>query len=293
MSLPFAGFEHIVRPGEPLAPLTSLGIGGPAEYFAEPTSVNELVALIKLGRELDMPTRVIGGGSNVLVRDEGVAGLVIHLSAPDFCSLSVQGETIQSGGGCRLSHFISLAVREGFSGPEQLAGIPGTIGGALHGNTDSHGEDIGQWVQSATVLTGDGEIHTRQRSELNFAYRESSLSELVVLSADFSFHRSDRAALTKRLQKQWIIRNSSQPMSSEHSGYIFKNPGGLTADSLIEQAGLKGSRMGEVELYQRNANFFVAHPGATCADVLKLIEVCKSQVSSQLGVELEVGIDIW
>jgi UDP-N-acetylmuramate dehydrogenase len=293
MSDIFDGFEHIVRADETLAKYTTLGIGGPAEFFAEPTSVDELSALIKIARKAELPLKLLGGGSNLLVRDEGVSGLVIHLAAPAFCSLEVDGDSLTASGGCRLSHLISAASREGFAGPECLTGIPGTVGGALHGNADAAGQDIGQWVQSAQVMRRDGEIFNRSGNEINFSYRQSSLSELVILSARFRFQRGEPNELAKRLQKQWIVCKSTQPQAGERVAYVFKDSGGSTANNLLEQAGLKGSRMGEVELYQRNLNFFIAHPGATSADVLRLIDVCISQVSNRLGIELESGITLW
>ena len=156
-----SGLEHIVRENEPLAPYTRLGLGGVAEYFAEPTSQDELVAVVKRFTEEGLPIRLIGGGSNVLIKSSGVAGLVIHLGAPAFCEINVSGQSITAGGGTKLSHFVSTAVREGFSGPQRLVGIPGTIGGALHGNSGAHSVDIGTWVESATVLTRSGEVISR------------------------------------------------------------------------------------------------------------------------------------
>ena len=290
---PYKGLEHIVRTNESLAPYTSLGIGGPTEFFAEPTNPEELASLIEITAKLDRPARLLGLGTNLLVKDEGNPGMVIHLSAPDFAELKVDGNVVTCGGGCRLSNFLSLTAREGFVGPEQLAGIPGTVGGALHGNSDANGCDIGQWVRSATVVTRDGQVKVHQKDELNFSYRSSSLSELVILSAEFEFERGDASAVSHELQKHWILKKNSQPVSGQKTAYIFKDPGGLSADSLIDQAGLKGTKVGQVEIFQQNANFFVAHPGATYADVMKLIDVCKTKVSAQFGIDLETGINIW
>jgi len=191
------GFEHIVRDNEPLAHYTWFRLGGEAEYFAEPTTVEELADVVKRFREADQPIRLIGGGSNLLIRDKGVKGLVIHLSAPAFGGISVKDNIVKAGSGAKLGHVISTAVREGLGGLETLVGIPGTIGGALHTNATAHSGDVGQWTRAARVMTRSGEILSRTRDELSFAYRESSLDELVILDAEFELEREDPAELTK------------------------------------------------------------------------------------------------
>jgi UDP-N-acetylmuramate dehydrogenase len=289
----FSGFEHIVRDGEPLGRHTWFRLGGPAEFFAEPTSVEELSGLVRRCHEEGLPVRLLGGGSNVLARDEGVKGLVIHLSAAPFCAINVQGRTVTAGGGAKLGHVISTTVREGLAGLEQLVGIPGTIGGALHGNAGTHGGDIGQLTHGATVITRSGEMVARRREELNFAYLQSSLDELVILGAQFELDEDDPRELTKRMQKLWIVKKSSQPTSDQSTGSIFRDSAGVSAASLIEQAGLKGHRSGQAEINDRNANFIVAGRGATAQDVLRLIDAVKRQVAEHLGVELELAIDIW
>jgi len=209
------GFDNIVRQGEPLAPYTWFKIGGPAAYFAEPRTIDELGELVRRCREEELPIRLIGGGSNILVRDEGVPGVVIRLSSEAFAEVKVSGETVTSGGGVKLGHLVSIAVREGLSGLESLVGIPGTVGGALHGNSGGRGGDIGQWASRATVMTRDGEMHTRERDDLVFSYRDSSLDELVILDAQFQLEPTDSAELTKRMQKQWILKKASQPPRHE------------------------------------------------------------------------------
>jgi UDP-N-acetylmuramate dehydrogenase len=288
-----SGFEHIVRENEPLAPFTRLNIGGSAEYFAEPTNREELAGLVAKFTEAKKPVRMIGSGSNLLVSDEGVKGLVIHLAAPEFCAIDVNENGMTVGGGTRLSHFVATAVREGFAGPEQLVGLPGTIGGALHNNTGAHGVDIGTWVDAATVLTRAGQILTHTKETISFSYRQSSLSELVILSADFSFDRESVDVLTKEMQKLWIVRRAEQPESGHHSAYMFKDVGGELAGDLIDQADLKGTRVGNVALLDNDPNFFVADPDATSSDVLKLMELVKSQVAERLDVQLETAIQIW
>jgi len=233
------GFEHCVKRAEPLAPHTWFHLGGPAEFFAEPHTVDELQLLVRRCRDEGVPVRLLGAGPTSWLRDEGVAGMVIRLSAPAFNEITVGKQLVSAGGGAKLGHAISTSVREGLAGLETLVGIPGTVGGALHGNAGSRGGDLGQWTCQATVMTRAGEILERTREELVFAYRESSLDELVILSAQFQLEQDNPEELTKRMQKQWIVKKASQPLGHQSAGCIFKNPRGMSAGMLIEQAGLK------------------------------------------------------
>src|SRR6266404_9385213 len=231
-----AGFEHIVRENEPLGRYTWFGLGGPAQFFAEPTNVEELAALVRRCYEQGVSVRVLGGGSNVLVRDEGVPGMVIALGAAAFGRIEVAGRKITAGGGAKLGHVISTAVREGMAGLEMLVGIPGTVGGALHTNAGTHAGDIGQCTASAKVMTRKGEIVTRQKNELRFGYRTSSLDELAILEATFELEPGESRHLTKQMQQAWILKRAEQPVADQQTGQIFKDPGGLSAASLIEDA---------------------------------------------------------
>lgn len=289
----FAGFEHIVRDHEPLAPHTWLRLGGTAQYFAEPTSLDELTALVCRCRDQNLPVRLLGGGSNLLIREAEIAGLVIHLSAPAFSEISVAGTRITAGGGARLGHVISTAVREGLAGLEYLVGIPGTVGGALHGNSGTSSGDIGQWTSRARVITWEGQILTREADDLRFAYRQSSVDDLAIIDADFELQRENPRELTKRLQTLWIVKKSQQPRSGQNAACIFRDPDGADASSLIEQAGLKGIKIGEAEISEDNANFIIARPGATSRDVLRLIEWVREKVGERLGIELETGVEVW
>jgi UDP-N-acetylmuramate dehydrogenase len=218
---------------------------------------------------------------------------VIHLSAAPFAEITACGRTLTAGGGAKLSHVVSTAVREGLAGLEPLVGVPGTVGGALHGNTHSGGGDAGQWVRSATVMTRAGEIISRQAKDLRFAYRESSLDELVILSASFELESEDPVELTKRMQKLWIVKKAAQPGSNQNSAHVFKDPVGGSAASLIDDAKLKGTRIGDAEVSDRYANFIVAGPKATSDDVLRLIDLVKSHVADRMGVQLETSLDVW
>jgi len=284
---------NCVRKEVPLAERTWFKLGGPAEYFAEPGSVDELQAVVERSRDEGLTVRLLGGGSRVLVRDEGVRGMVIRLHEPAFSEISIAGNKVTAGGGANLANVITASVGAGLAGLDPLVGIPGTIGGALHGNAGIQGGDIGQWTTQATVMTRAGEILQRDRDDMVFAYRQSSLDELVIVEAQFELEEEDPTELTKRMQKQWIVKKSNLPMAHENTGCIFKNPRGVSAGMLIDEAGLKGERAGNVEVSQRHANFFVAHPGATSREVLELIELVRNRVAERMGVELETEIEIW
>lgn len=286
-------FTEITRQNEPLAPYTWLKVGGAAEYFVQPRDEDELTRVVRFCHSQDIPMRLLGGGSNVLVRDEGVPGAVIRLAGDAFRGVSVEGTTVRAGSAALLSQAISESVRAGLAGLETLVGIPGTIGGALHGNAGGRSGDIGQFVTSARVLTGKGELFTRTEDELSFAYRFSSIDEFAILDCSFELQNDDADAITQRMRKLWIMKKASQPLSFQSAGCIFKNPRGLSAGSLIDQTGLKGHRIGNAEISDRHANFIVTDEGCTAADVLQLIDAARDAVTQQFAVDLEVEIDIW
>jgi len=287
------GFEEIVRVDVPLNEYTWMHLGGPAQYLATPKSIDQLAELIKRCREEDLPVRMLGGGSNILVRDEGVKGMVVMLSDAAFEEIKIDGNRVIAGGGAKLGHVVSSAVREGLAGLETLVGIPGTIGGALHCNAGGRGGDVGQWTTSAKVMTFNGEVLERTRDEMSFGYRESSLDELVILEGTFELEKEDPDVLTKRMQKQWIVKKAGQPLAHQSAGCVFKNPRGMSAGMLIDQSGLKGKQIGGCVVSDRHANFIVADEGASSADALALIEEVRNQVAQRLGVELETEIEIW
>jgi UDP-N-acetylmuramate dehydrogenase len=289
----FSGFEAFFRQREPLAPHTWLGIGGPAEFFAQPRSQDELATLVRRCHEQQVPMRLLGGGSNVLVPDEGVSGLVIQLSEAAFGEIRCQGNMLRAGAGAKLSHVITESAAKGLAGLEALVGIPGTVGGALHGNAGGRSGDIGQWTAAATIMTHEGRILQRGRQDLVFAYRESSLDELVILSAEFQLEQEDPAELARRMQKQWIVKKAEQPLVDQRTGCIFKSPRGMNAATMIDEAGLGGAHVGAAAISDRNANFIVADKGATSHDVRRLIDQLRTRVQERLGVPLELQIELW
>jgi UDP-N-acetylmuramate dehydrogenase len=287
------GFETFVRQSEPLAMHTWFQLGGPAEYFAEPETVEQLVTLVGRCHGEGVAMRMLGQGSNILVRDEGVPGMVIHLSAAAFCNIRIQGRSLISGGGALLGRAVTTAVHRGLAGLETLIGIPGTVGGALHGNAGTRSGNIGQWTLEATVMAANGEIYRRSSDELVFDYRQSSIDDLVILDVSCPLEEDNPHELAQRMQKQWIVKKASQPMGHQSAGCVFKNPRGSSAGELIDDAGLKGTRIGGAVVSDRHANFIIAEPECTAQDVLRLIDLVRSQVRDRMGTELELELEIW
>jgi UDP-N-acetylmuramate dehydrogenase len=235
----------------------------------------------------------LGEGSNLLVRDEGVPGLVVAPAAAAFGRIEVRGSQVAAGGGAKLGHVVSAAVREGLAGLEMLVGIPGTVGGAVHTNAGTLGGDIGQTIHGVTVMTRKGDILTRPRSELRFGYRDSSVDELMILEATLALEPGDARHLTKQMQQAWILKRAEQPLLNQPAGLLFKSRGGVTAASLIQDAGLARARVGDVSLSERNANFVVTGGKATSREVLELIELVRTGVAERTGAELELALEVW
>lgn len=286
-------FAEITRQQEALAPYTQLRVGGPAEFLASPRNRDELAALLRAGMAEDLPVHVIGNGSNVLVRDEGVRGIVLRLNAPCFCEIQVHATTLTAGAGAALSALISQAASHGLSGLETLIGIQGTVGGSLRRNVGDRSGEIGQFVRSVEVMDAQGAIHHRQRDELRFGPCRSNIEEPIILSAEFELYEDSADAIVKRMRKAWIQRKAGQPLSFQATCRLFKNPQGLSAASLIEQAGLAKTKVGGAEISERDANHVVAHPGTHARDVLRLIDLVRSRVREQFHVELEQDIAVW
>ena len=291
---PFAEFGEIVAVAEPMAPHVWFRIGGPAKYLARPRNLDELLKLIKRARGANLPYKILGGGSNVLVRDEGIDALVIHLESPAFSDVKLRGNTVEAGAAVPLTALISQTARAGLAGLEALTGIPGTVGGALRGNAGTRQNTIGQAVRRLTVINDSDEVRVRERDDLDFGRRGSILGEPVILSAEFELEPEDPEAVVRRMRRVWIAKKETQPYGHESSGCVFKSIGpDLTAGTLIEQAGLKGARQGGAEVSDRHANYIVADPGTTASDVLKLIDQIRQRVWQQFGYELELQIQVW
>lgn len=289
----FDEFAEIIKRNESLAPFTQMKLGGTAEMLAQPRSRDELAALVRSCFENGVPLRVLGRGCNLLVRDEGVRGVVLRLSEPAFTQVAVEGQRVAAGTGAAVSAVISQAARHGLAGLETLIGIPGTVGGALRTNAANRSNDIGQFVRSVEVMDSHGAIHVRERDELQFGEHASNLDDPVLLSAQFVLETDAPDAIVKRMRKAWIHRKAAQPFSFQTAGRVFKNPRGMSAAAMIDQAGLARTKVGGAEISDRDANYIVVQPGATTRDVLRLIDVMRSRVKERFNVELEREITVW
>ncbi len=284
-------FAEIVKPNEPLASYTHLRLGGVAEMLVQPRSRDELAQVLRHCHAKGIPIRVLGGGGNVLVPDDGVPGVVLRLNEPAFMQIAVEGARAHCGAGVPLSALISETARHGLGGLEALVGIQGTVGGALRCNAGDRAGEIGRHVRHVEVMDYQGVVHTRDRDE--FGDSASSLDDPVLLAAEFELEHDQPAAIVKHMRKAWIQRKARQPLSFQAACRVFKNPRGLNAAELIVQTGLSKTRVGGAELSERDANYVVAHEGATARDVHRLIELVRTRVHERFNVELELEISPW
>jgi UDP-N-acetylmuramate dehydrogenase len=290
----FSGFERSVRTDVPLREHTWYKLGGPARWFCEPRDEAELVTLIGRLHAARIPWRVLGGGTNVVVRDEGFDGAVIHLDCPAFRRIGFAQEKLHAGAGADLQKLIQATFKHGLVGLEVLAGIPGTIGGAVRMNAGGRHGEVGSFVRSVRLLDSQGVVHTRAADKVGFAYRHSDLDGCVILSVVLELQRGDSEAALARYRELRAERRQLQPpVAARTAGCIFKNPPGEAAGRLLDQAGLKGTRVGGAEISTAHANFIVADDSATAADVLDLIQLAKDRVRKTAGIELEPEVDIW
>jgi len=288
-----AALAIVIGPGlktdEPMAPKTSMRVGGRAAAYAEIRDVRYLVAALAICEAENVAWTIVGLGSNLLVRDEGYPGLVIRL-AGDFTQVTVEGTRVRAGGAAPIVSVCREAAKRGLTGIEGLVGIPGTIGGAVRMNAGTDVE-IGDVVDRVEVVVAGEKLQTFTRPE--FAYRRSTLDRrAVVCAAEMDLIAGDVREVQAELRKRIDRRNATQPLELPNSGSIFRNPPGDHAARLIEAAGCKGWTAGRAQVSQKHANFIVNQGGATCADVLALIERVREAVMRVHGVELETEVHV-
>jgi UDP-N-acetylmuramate dehydrogenase len=272
---------------------TTIGIGGPADTLAMPASAEALAGLLRRAAESDVPVRMLGGGSNLLISDSGVRGLVISLGAEVFRRIEVSANGLFAGAGASLGSLVRRSASLGLSGLECLAGIPGTVGGALRGNAGGRHGAVGDAVRSVLCMNAAGEILVRQAAECGFAYRDSALKDVIVLGAEFKLAQADPEDITLRMRKILEDKKRSQPYGERSAGCFFKNPPAMPAGLLIERMGFKGRRAGGAAISTRHANFIVNLGGATCSDVIMLAREIRKRAKIEFDIDLELEVETW
>jgi UDP-N-acetylmuramate dehydrogenase len=289
----YAEFGDAVRLDEPLAKYTWFKLGGPAKFFCTPKDADQLAAMIVRLRAENIPIFVLGGGANLLVSDAGVNGAVVTLSVASFKKFSIEKNIVTAGAGKDVQKMVLDCTRAGLSGMECLAGIPGSVGGEIKMNAGGAFGDIGSSVRTVTVMDASGNIAVREKDELAFEYRKSNIAEKFILEATFDLAEDDPERINKKVKEIWMYKKNSQPLQDYSAGCIFKNPRGLSAGALIDQAGMKGVKLGGAEVSTKHANFICASEGAKAADVLALIEECRKKVMEKFDVRLETEVVCW
>lgn len=272
---------------------TTFRIGGPADMFVSVKNAEEIRLLIELAGKTKTPYMVIGNGSNLLVGDKGIRGLVIQIGK-DFSAVSVRGNIITAQAGAMMSKVASEALRAELSGFEALSGIPGTLGGGIYMNAGAYGGEIKNVVKSVTYIDSDGNINTISNGECDFSYRHSVFSsgDKYILSAELELHSGKRDDIKAAMDDYNKRRRDKQPLSFPSAGSTFKRPEGYFAGKLIEDSGLKGYSVGGAMVSDIHAGFVVNKGNATAADVIRLIEDVKSEVKRKFAVELEPEIRV-
>ncbi len=277
---------------KPLAELTSFRIGGPADLLLAVEDEDELGAAMAAASRASIPAFCLGAGTNLLVSDRGVRGLVVRLGE-GFRTITIDGMKVSAGAAAQFGFLVESVVEQGLEGLEFGEGIPGTVGGGLVMNAGAFGGEMARVVMSVSGVTAAGEVRALTREEARFAYRRSELpAGFIITRVDFELAPGDRDRLRARVADLRAKRASRQPRGVPNAGSIFKNPPGNFAGRLLEGAGLKGTRNGGAAFSDQHANFIVNLGGARAQDVRELIEMARTRVKEQSGVWLEPEVKL-
>ncbi len=282
-----------VKLKEPLNSHTTFKIGGRAKFFIEPEDIADLELLIICAKKYKIPIFVIGRGSNILISDKGLNGIVVHLNSGFFKKISIKRNLLNAGGGLGLRQLIQVATKRGLAGLEFLAGIPGTVGGALAMNAGVRGQNFGDLVEDVSVMDHNGKIKTLSKKGIKFGYRKSSLAKYIILNASLKLAKKNKEEIKENIKKILQRRRNLQDISFPNAGCVFKNPPGEYAGRLIDLCALKGKGIGGACISKRHANFILNKDNARSIDVLKLMELVKKKVKKKFNITLEPEIKIW
>jgi UDP-N-acetylmuramate dehydrogenase len=292
-------FADRIERDAPIGRSTWYRLGGTARYLFHPHDTNDLAALMTRARQEDVPFKVLGAGANVLVSDDGYDGVVVRLDTDNFRTTTIHKDPagdeadVVVGAGVDLPSLARRCSERGLSGLECMAGIPGSVGGAVCMNAGGRPGEFGDVVREVETIDLDGNVETLTRRQVGFTYRHTGLGQRVVLSARLALKHAEPERVKATFDALFQEKSRAQPLGEKSAGCIFKNPEGHAAGALIDRSGLKGTRCGGAEVSHRHANFIVAHDGATASDVLELIDLIRERVRQDFGVELEEEIDIW
>lgn len=289
----FSGLEKIVKENYPLADKTWYRIGGPADYYVTPGNLDELKEAVKRCNENNIPVKLLGFGSNILISDKGVKAAVIKLEGPEFEKVEFDGNKVISFAGADLGQLVRDCVKKELSGLESCTGIPGSIGGAIKMNAGGRFGDIGSVVKSVTLMDSEGNIFEKSKPELSFDYRSCNIAAKILVSAEMELNEADPENILRTVKEVWMYKKNSQPLNTRNSGCIFKNPRGQAAGALIDRAGLKGLTIGGAKVSEKHANFIEASDECSSHDVIRLIEEVRDKVRETSGTELELEVEIW
>lgn len=285
--------EMELRVNELMSKHTTFRIGGPAALMALPKSVSETKTVLRAAHELGIEPFFLGNGSNLLVADEGYPGFIVKLTR-DFDQIQEVNRGLEAGSAVLLSRLSNALLGRGLTGLEFAGGIPGSVGGAVTMNAGAYGGEMVQVLESVTFLDEMGETCTLPASACGFGYRKSIFSDrkCLILKARFQLEQGDPAAIRARMKELAAKRREKQPLEYPSAGSMFKRPPGHFAAALIDQCGLKGLTVGGAQVSEKHAGFVVNRGGATCADVLALVDQVKEEVLRQTGVELEMEVKV-
>ncbi len=285
------GMRGAVRENVSLAPFMHLRIGGPADWLIEPFAEEDAALAVRVCRELDVPMRVLGGGSNVVVADAGVRGAVLQLG--NLNRIVRDGQRITAGAGVTLPSLLRATKEVGLAGLERLTGIPAQVGGAVAMNAGTRDGETFDVLRSLVLVEPEGAIVVRGRADCQPAYRNARLGDAVVLQATFDLEPDDPQAIFARFSASLKKRNATQPVSQRSVGCVFQNPAGDAAGRLIEAAGCKTLRFGAIEVSGMHANYFVNHGDGKAADFVALLAEVRRRVRESSGIELEPEVKFW
>jgi UDP-N-acetylmuramate dehydrogenase len=281
--------------GEPLSCYTSIGVGGEADAIVFPKTIEELTGVLHCLRETGLPFIPLGNGTNLIVKDGGYRGVVVSLKGLHGLGMEETGDkvSIHAEAGVALAELIGLSLREGLTGVEFLAGIPGSVGGAVRMNAGAYGREIGDVLTSVTFMTKNGDIEEHDKGALNFSYRNLDVPPgFLILSAAFFLHRGEGREISDTIEKILAMRKEKHPLAYRNAGSIFKNPEGVSAGRIIEESGLKGLQVGGAKISEMHGNFIVNMGGAGAGDVIALIDRVKKKVLTEKGIMLETEVHI-